>query len=219
LNGELLRTRGVRSVLGGEFEDDLVRVAAAAGSDEAAAMHESRRSLPRLNFLVPYRDDLPALTKYSSLILPHGERRVVGYTEASRGCKHVCRHCPVVPIYNGRFRVVDPDVVLADVQAQIAQGARHITFGDPDFFNGIVHARRIVERLANEAPGVTYDVTVKIEHLLRSAADLPLLRETGCAFVTSAVESVDDAVLSKLEKGHTRADFVPAAAWTQEPSR
>src|SRR4029453_18431350 len=122
LNGELLRTRGVRSVLGGEFEDDLVRVAAAAGSDEAAAMHESRRSLPRLNFLVPYRDDLPALTKYSSLILPHGERRVVGYTEASRGCKHVCRHCPVVPIYGGQFPIGHPGVAAADIGDQRRRG-------------------------------------------------------------------------------------------------
>ena len=37
---------------------------------------------------------------------------------------------------------------------------------------------------------------------------MPRLKETGCLFVTSAVESVDDAVLEKLEKGHTRADFL-----------
>ena len=34
------------------------------------------------------------------------------------------------------------------------------------------------------------------------------LRDTGCLFVTSAVESVDDAVLERLEKNHTRADFL-----------
>lgn len=212
LNGELLRTRGVASVLGGEFEDDLVRVAAAAGRDEPAAIDESRRSLPRLNFLVPYRDDLPSLTKYSSVVLPHGERRVVGYTEASRGCKHVCRHCPVVPIYNGQFRIVSPDIVMSDVRGQVARGAQHITFGDPDFFNGVGHGLRVVEALARECPGVTYDVTIKIEHLLRQAVHLPRLRDTGCLFVTSAVESVDDRVLQILEKGHTRADFVRVVA-------
>ena len=40
---------------------------------------------------------------------------------------------------------------------------------------------------------------------------LPLLAATGCLFITSAVESVDDEVLAKLEKGHTRADFIAAA--------
>jgi hypothetical protein len=139
--------------------------------------------------------------------MPDGERRIVGYTEASRGCKHVCRHCPIVPVYNGRFRIVQPDVVLADVRAQVEAGARHITFGDPDFFNGPRHALQIVERLAREWPGLTYDATIKIEHLLRHADLLPRLAETGCLYVTSAVESVDDGVLEKLAKGHTRADF------------
>lgn len=36
---------------------------------------------------------------------------------------------------------------------------------------------------------------------------LRALRETGCLFVVSAVESLDDTILKKLEKNHTRADF------------
>jgi hypothetical protein len=33
------------------------------------------------------------------------------------------------------------------------------------------------------------------------------LSDTGCLFVTTAVESLDDEVLKRLDKGHTRADF------------
>jgi radical SAM superfamily enzyme YgiQ (UPF0313 family) len=138
------------------------------------------------------------------------ERRTTGYTEASRGCKHLCRHCPIVPVYNGRFRTVPVTVVLADIHAQVAAGAQHITFGDPDFFNGIGHARAIVEAFGREFPGISYDVTIKIEHLVRHKDALPLLRDTGCALVTSAVESIDDDVLVRLDKGHTRADFEQA---------
>ena len=136
---------------------------------------------------------------------------MTGYTEASRGCKHLCRHCPVVPVYGGRFRVVDPDVVMEDVRAQVASGAQHVTFGDPDFWNGIGHARRVVSAFAREFPGITYDVTIKIEHLREHRQHLPELRDTGCAFVTSAVESVDDGLLARLDKGHTRADFEDVA--------
>ncbi|MGD8875397.1 MAG: CUAEP/CCAEP-tail radical SAM protein, partial [Gammaproteobacteria bacterium] len=32
----------------------------------------------------------------------------------------------------------------------------------------------------------------------------------GCLFILSAVEAVDDAILEKLDKGHTRADFIHA---------
>jgi hypothetical protein len=71
---------------------------------------------------------------------------------------------------------------------------------------------RIVEAMHAAHPSLTYDVTIKIEHLLNYRALLPALAAAGCAFVTSAVESVDDRVLARLEKGHTRADFVEAAA-------
>ena len=142
--------------------------------------------------------------------MPDGSTRVVGSTDATRGCKHLCRHCPVVPVYKGRFHAIPVDAVLEDVRQQVAPGAQHISFGDPDFFNGPTHARRIVERLAAECPGVTYDATIKIEHILQQASMLPLLARTGCLFLTSAVESIDDAVLQHLAKGHTRADFVKA---------
>lgn len=202
LNADMLRRNGVDSILGGEFERGLVELA-------SGHCGQPRVSLDRLRFLVPDRAGLPTLTAYARLAAGE-ELRVVGYTEASRGCKHLCRHCPIVPVYRGAFRVVQRDVVLEDVRRQVAAGARHITFGDPDFFNGPAHATRIVEALHEEWPSVSYDVTIKVEHLLRHRDLLPRLRETGCAFVTSAVESFDDNVLERLAKGHTRADFVEA---------
>ena len=214
LNESLLRQRGIQVVLGGEFEEELTNAAlkgvtthgVGPSPQPPAPSSDSRANIPRLAFRVPLRSVLPSLDKYATLQVGD-ERRVAGYTEASRGCKHRCRHCPIVPVYDGRFRIISPDVVIADARAQVEAGARHITFGDPDFFNGIKHAKEVVERFARECPGVTYDVTIKVEHLLHHADALPLLRDTGCAFVTSAVESLDDAVLARLQKGHTRADF------------
>lgn len=206
LNEALLRGHGVTIVLGPEAEEDLVAI--------ASGTHPSARppALPRLPFIQPDRAGLPALARYASLQMPDGSRKTVGSTDATRGCKHRCRHCPIVPIYDGQFRVVPVDVVLADIRAQVEQGAEHITFGDPDFFNGPTHARRIVEALHREFPALTYDAIIKVEHLLAHRELLPALVATGCLFVTSAVESVDDAVLARLEKGHTRADFAAAAA-------
>ncbi len=205
LNQEFLRSLGVDAIFGGEFEEDL-----AAFAGQVQKPQRSRIALPRIHFLVPDRSGLPPLAKYAALHMPDGSRRLVGYTEATRGCKHLCRHCPVVPIYEGQFRIVQPDVVLADVAAQVGAGAQHITFGDPDFFNGPAHAMRIVDGLHAANADVTYDVTIKVEHLLKHADLLPRLAATGCAFVVSAVESIDDRVLAILEKGHTRAGFVEA---------
>ncbi len=234
LNNAFLRAQGVETIIGPEFEQALVdlcqRVArTAAGAEQvlpvdsagsppavAGRNHAGEAALPRLKFITPDRTGLPPLGAYATLAMPDGASRVVGYTEASRGCKHRCRHCPIVPVYDGQFRAVSPEVVLADIAAQVAAGATHVTFGDADFFNGVTHALRIVNALPYRFPGLTYDVTIKIEHLLAHRDALPRLRETGCLFVTSAVESVDDRVLALLEKGHTRADFV---AVTEECQR
>ena len=219
LNEEWLRSLGVDDVLGGEFEADLAALAhglATAGCATSAPPPSrpmgasASPSVPKLHFITPDRSGLLPLNRYATIHLGDGRRRVAGYTEASRGCRHLCRHCPVVPIYNGQFRIVQQDVVLADVAAQVAAGAEHITFGDPDFFNGPTHAVRLVDAIHERHPSLTYDVTIKVEHLLQHVDHLPRLRDTGCLFVTTAVESLDDRVLQILEKGHTRADFVAA---------
>jgi radical SAM superfamily enzyme YgiQ (UPF0313 family) len=219
------------SVIGGEFERALVELAGAlaaqAGAARSAAIpaiggvttrktleETGRVALPileKLEFHTPRRAGLPALDRYAKLLGPaEGEQRSTGYVEASRGCKHRCRHCPIVPVYDGRFFVVDADIVLADAAQQIATGARHLTFGDPDFLNGVRHSMRIVRELHARHPEVTFDVTIKVEHVLAHREVFPELRALGCVFVVSALESLSDRVLHELDKGHTRADILEA---------
>jgi hypothetical protein len=205
MNGELLRARGVSHVIGGEFEQAL------AGLVSGRATRSLPVVLDRLPFRTPDRTGLPGLIRYAAL-LHNGARKAAGYTEASRGCKHLCRHCPIVPVYEGRFRIIPRDIVMADIRQQVEAGAEHITFGDPDFLNGPGHALPLVEAVHAEFPALTYDATIKVEHLLQHPEAIAVLARTGCLFVTSAVESLDDAVLERLAKGHTRADFVAALA-------
>src|ERR1700730_7015517 len=241
MNAEYLRSLGVETILGGEFEGGLARLAERLGAGPrersgnvatgdkkqgapileavpswgaaccAPTQSEPMISLERLKFEVPDRAGLAPMAKYAHLIVPGDGFRVAGSTEASRGCKHLCRHCPIVPVYNGVFRIVEREVVLADVRQQVAAGAQHISFGDPDFFNGIRHAMDLVEAFHSEFPDITYDVTIKIEHLRKQEQHLARLRDTGCLFVISAVESVDDGILERLDKGHTREDFLYVA--------
>jgi radical SAM superfamily enzyme YgiQ (UPF0313 family) len=211
VSADYLRRLGVDSVLGGEFESGLVQLAqqlsASTGQTGNGGQSIPPISLARQQFRTPDRSGLPSLQHYAHLVTRPGAHAVVGYTEASRGCKHLCRHCPIVPVYGGRFRVVQREVVLADIGQQVAAGAQHITFGDPDFLNGPGHALPLVQALNREFSSITYDITVKVEHLTHNLHNLPTLKETGCLFITTAVESFDDRILTIFDKRHTAAEF------------
>ena len=206
LNADYLSAHGADAVLGGELEQELVALVRRWDEGEEPAI-EPRVTLQRLPFPPPSRAGLPALTRYASLARA-GELVPAGYVEASRGCLHTCLHCPVPAVYGGRFFTVPRDVVLTDIRRLVAAGAGHITFGDPDFLNGPGHAVKLVRALHDEFPHVSYDFTAKIEHVLEQRRLFPAFGATGCAFVVSAVESLSDAVLAQLEKGHTKADVV-----------
>jgi radical SAM superfamily enzyme YgiQ (UPF0313 family) len=217
LNAAFLLEGTADSVIAGEFEQPLMALADALerGEPSGAApgvVTRERAGAPfieRIHFAAPRRESLPGLERYAHLAAG-GELRTAGYVEASRGCLHVCRHCPITPVYGGRFFVVPAETVLADARAQVRAGARHITFGDPDFLNGPGHSLKIARALHAEFPNVTFDFTAKVEHLLEQRRLLPELVECGAAFAVSAFESTSDVVLEKLDKGHTRADMVEA---------
>jgi radical SAM superfamily enzyme YgiQ (UPF0313 family) len=167
--------------------------------------------IQRLELPIPDRTGLPETRRYARLMLD-GLAIPAGYTEATRGCHHTCLHCPVVPIYQGRFFAIPRQTVLADIRAQVHGGAGHITFGDPDFLNGPTHALRVCRALHEEFPGVTFDFTARIEHLLQHRDLLPEFRELGCVFVLTAVETISDHILEKLDKGHSKQDVIDALA-------
>jgi len=195
--------RGLEGVDSGEISAD-------GGGGAGIGVHRLRRA----GFVVPRRAGLPPLDRYARLA-ENGVTRLAGQTEASRGCLHTCRHCPIPPVYGGRFLVVPREVVLADIRQQVASGATHISFGDPDFLNGPGHSLRIVRAMRAEFPGLTFDFTAKIEHLLKHRGHLDELARLGCLFVVSAIESIDDRVLAILDKRHTRADVERAIDLTR----
>jgi len=220
LNSGYLLEHGADSCIGGEFEAPLLRLVesldAGTTSDNGSDLrgvirrHEPAEPyLEKLSFAVPSRGALPELGEYARLEY-RGERRVAGYVEASRGCLHLCTHCPIPPVYGGRFFVVPREVVLEDIRRQVRAGATHITFGDPDFLNGPKHSLRVVREMHEEFPSLTFDFTAKVEHLLDRGQDLPELGEAGCLFIISAVESLSDRVLEILDKQHTRSDVEAA---------
>lgn len=217
LNADYLLARTADSVIGGEFETPLAehldRLAAGERNGVAGVIQADRPATPflgRQRFLPPARDLLPPLNRYARLQTATGELKLVGYVEASRGCAHRCRHCPIPAVYEGRLRVLQRDVVLEDIANLLDLGAQHINFGDPDFLNGVKHSLAIVRAMHQRYPDLTFDFTAKIEHLIEHRDAVRELGALGCVFILTAVESIDDETLRHLDKGHVKTDVVRA---------
>ena len=202
LCGPTLEAGLVDAFVGGEYEQALVAIADGAVDSRAVV-------LDRLRFLLPARDLLPPLDRYTRLRVD-GEERLTGYVEATRGCVHRCRHCPVPAVYDGRIRVWQREVLVDDVVRLSDEGMRHLTFGDPDFLNAVPHATAVVRAVHERCPELTFDITTKVEHILEHPEVIAELRELGLLFIVSAVESTSPRVLELLDKGHSAGDVLAA---------
>ena len=217
LNSRFLLDGVADSVAAGECEPVLVDLARAI--EVGRSFHDvpglgfvGRPPAPRLartDLPPPLRDSLPDPSRYARL--EHGaSTHVAAAVETSRGCLHHCRHCPIPPVYGGRFFVAPRESVLEDIRGLVQRGVRHLTFADPDFWNGPGHSMAIVRAMHGEHPDLTFDVTTKVENLLKHRDKLPDLAAFGCLFVVSAVESLSPVVLRRLDKGHSPEDVFEA---------
>lgn len=205
----------VDRLIAGEYEPELLEWVASLGDPSVQQPATSSIDLGRHGFLTPNREELAPLGRYARLERG-GVELLAGYVEASHGCVHKCRHCPVPVVYNGRIRIVESSVVLADIAQLVAAGAKHITFGDPDFLNGVKHSLSVARELHRLFPEVTFDITTKVEHILEQREIWSELSECGCLFVVSAFESLNPEILAYLDKGHTAEEAVQAVALLRE---
>ena len=158
---------------------------------------------------VPDRKILPDISKYAHLV--KGNRKLIaGSVETTYGCKHSCTHCPVPIVFNRSFKTYSEEKIINDVSNQIESGAKHISFNDPDFFNGPKYSLKILDILVNKFPSITYDSTIKVEHILKYEKYFIELSKMNMLFVISAFETTNDFILNILQKNHSSYDIEKA---------
>ena len=200
--------RSIDAAFAGEYEPDLLSWISELSAGGSASAGSSRTG--RSDFHVPDREGLPPLESYARLEFA-GATRLAAAVEASHGCRHRCRHCPIPAVYDGRMRVVPKDVVLADIDQLVASGAQHITFGDADFLNAPRHSLDLLAAAHSAHPDLTFDATIKVSHIIEQEELWPELADLNMLFVISAFESVDNKTLEILDKGHTVSDMSRAS--------
>ena len=164
---------------------------------------------------IPNRDILPDISNYAHLV-NGSENFIAGSVETTYGCKHSCTHCPIPISFNGSFKTYNLEKILVDVENQVISGAKHISFNDPDFFNGPIHALKVLKNLNTKFPDVTYDSTIKVEHIIKYEKYFKELSSLNMIFVISAFETTNNEVLRILDKNHTNKDLVNAIEISQQ---
>lgn len=224
------------SIVGCKYEEALIKLVEAL--EEGRPVHSinlvgcrgrsSEPVLRRLAFPVSSREELPPLKEYARLEC-NRHQHLAGYVEASRGCLHLCLHCPIPSVYSGRFFVVEHGIVLEDIPRLVRAGAQHITFGDADFLNGPGHSLRIVRAMHDEFSGLTFDFTAKVvsgiedvtisAHLGQQLVPLP----DGSRYVGFNFARADSpqTVEAALRESHSKLELViePAVDRTREDGR
>ena len=209
LNADYLLDTVADSVIGGEFEQSLVALIKEIDEGRSEASSRSaRKSCPCLRgWIFRFQSAArflrsnvtPSLSATASSSLRATSKQVAD-------AFIIARIARFHPFTTGDFSSCLEQVVLEDIRQLVAAGARHVTFGDPDFLNGPTHSLRIARAMHEEFPELTFDFTAKVEHIIKYRSLIPEFARAGCIFVVSAVESLSDTVLAHLEKGHTRRD-------------
>lgn len=202
------------SSIAGEWEQPLVGLAARVAGDAVvelpgvvdfvpiAAVGRPRHLINRRGIRVPSRELLPPLEKYPQAQIDSllGSPQIVGSTEITRGCHHRCLYCSVFAAYDGKVVLVPDDVVVQDVENQVRMGMTHLTFIDADFINAKHYGVRILRRLHERFPNLTYDFTTRVDHVLENREAVAEMRGLGVRFITSALEFPAQKVLDALDK-------------------
>jgi hopanoid C-3 methylase len=170
----------------------------------------ARRPRARLSLSRPARDLFPALVHYPA---HHGPRGLVGNIEMSRGCHHKCTYCSVYGAYDGGVAAYEVEPVVADALALAAEGVRHFLVIDAEFFNSRTTGEAVMRRVREElGSSVTFELTTRVDHVLRYTGELERLVELGLVAVTSALEFPSDRILRIFDKGVDTADMRRAIA-------
>ena len=222
VNEEYLRGLGAGTILGGEFEEGLVALVERLSANETQPSPSPAQPEPTISLTqaaVPRPGSWPA-TRSRAVRARQAARWRLARRRLHRGQPRLQASLPPLPDRPGLRRPVLRRATGRRAGGHRASGggrsrAHHLR--RPRFLQRShprhAHRRRSCTGGSRE---LTYDVIIKVEHLLQHARHLPTLRDTGCLFVTSAVEAVDDRILEIFDKRHTREDFVRAVSLCRE---
>jgi len=123
-----------------------------------------------------------------------------GVMMASRGCPYSCEFCH--NFWGEDYRKQTPQKVAAELELlEREHGAKHVFFLDPNFTLDEVWLSTVADEIQRRAISVPWTVQTRID--LVDEPRLISLKRAKCKNIFFGMESYDDGMLKKLNKGIT----------------
>ncbi|HOB86319.1 MAG TPA: tRNA (N(6)-L-threonylcarbamoyladenosine(37)-C(2))-methylthiotransferase MtaB [Bacillota bacterium] len=205
------------------FPEELAKIAGVdlivgtQGREKLPQLVESLREGAPLNLVRPY-GERPAFE-----VMPYGgkHRRTRGFLKIQEGCNRRCSYC-IIPLVRGPQRSLPPQAVLERAREMIAAGCRELVLTG-------IH----LGMYGSDLEGVTLASLLrqleKLEGLLRlRLSSLEPMDITGelveqialsskiCPHLHIPLQSGDDAVLERMNRGYRAAEYAYLIQWLRQ---
>jgi radical SAM superfamily enzyme YgiQ (UPF0313 family) len=131
----------------------------------------------------------------------------------STWCPFGCSYCPFA---RTPYRVREPDDVLANLEAIRAMGIRQVHIADWTFAVDRRQATAIVQGMIAREFGFTWSCLSRVDLMTREL--MALMKKAGCDLIEFGVESGNQGILDRYDKGTTLEEIRRTFGWAHELS-
>jgi len=133
----------------------------------------------------------------------------------ARGCPFKCIFCDDRVIWRGRCRMRSAENIIEEMELLVNEyGAKEIQFYDDTFTVNKNRVFRLCELLMGKKLGVIWRCSSRVDTVTEKM--LKAMYEAGCRSISYGIESGDNEILKKMNKGTTIAQAKDAIKWTNE---
>ena len=120
----------------------------------------------------------------------------------SRGCPFGCAWCNSSSIWNKSLRSRDPDNVIREIEFLVSTyGKKIFVFGDNSFNADLKRVERFCDLLIEKKIKILWSVSLRAD--IMTPAIACKMAEAGCYNVSIGIESANNEILSRMNKGTT----------------
>jgi radical SAM superfamily enzyme YgiQ (UPF0313 family) len=143
--------------------------------------------------------------------LPYNRFHPYATVISSTWCPFGCSFCPFA---RTPYRLREVDDVLRNLEEVKARGFRQVHFADWTFAVDGRQAKEILRRMIAAEFGFTWSCNSRVD--LMDLELMQLMKRAGCDLVEFGVESGNQGILDRYEKGTKLAEIRQAFAWARE---